>query len=120
MLSELLNEWTSGSGLGDSHPDPVVEKHVTSRRENVFLRSSEEQSSAGQRRGSEKGIMGRNRYYELEDQGRIRAWSDLEAQVECGCAEPEHKDFRKRKKHKKRYSATCLLLKLWFIIMNTY
>lgn len=66
----------------------------------MFLCSSEEQRSAGQRKGSEEGIMGRNRYYELEDQGRIRGWSDLEAQVECGCAEPKHKDFRKRKKHK--------------------
>lgn len=32
----------------------------------MFLRSSEEQRSAGQRKGSEEGIMGRNRYYELE------------------------------------------------------
>lgn len=39
-----------------------------SKREIMFLCSSEEQRSAGQRKSSEEGIMGRNRYYELEDQ----------------------------------------------------
>lgn len=68
-------------------------------RESVFVHSSVEWRLAGQRRGAEEGVMGRNWYYE-EWGGQERIWSGQEAQVECGYTEPERKDFRQRKKRK--------------------
>lgn len=57
----------------------------------MFLRSSEEQRLAGQRTGTEEGLLGGTGTVSWEDRERIRAWRDQGAQVECGCAEPEHK-----------------------------
>lgn len=111
----------SGSGRGDSHPDPVVEAHIVEwKRKDVHTQlckaedsRSQERRSEGRRRGEGTGTMS------WKDQGRFRAWSDPEAQVEYGYAEPEPKESRQKEKCARGCSSAHLLFTFQCITMNT-
>lgn len=67
----------------------------------------------GTRRGEGTGTMS------WKDQGRFRAWSDPEAQVEYGYAETEPKESRQKEKCARGRSSAHLLFTFQCITMNT-